>query len=112
MIFGREPAVWLGLIAAGLALLVPMGVVDFTSDEIALIMAAVTAVFGVITAYLTHDVMLGVLVGLVNAVAALFVGFGVNVNPDLTASIIGVVTVLVSFFQRTQTFPEQGFTPA
>ena len=104
-IFGREPAVWLGVIAAGLTLLVTLGVLDITSDQTALLMAAITAVFGVITAYLTSDTMLGVLIGAANAIIALAVGFGLNVSPELTASIIGVVTVLTGFFQRTQTSP-------
>lgn len=104
-LFGREPAVWVGVIEAGLTLLVVLGVLGFTSDQTALVMAAVVALFGVVTAYLTQDTMLGVLVGLVKAVIALFIGFGISVSPELTAALIGFVSVLVGLFQRTQTSP-------
>lgn len=106
-IFGREPAVWIGLIGGALTLLVSMGVLDFTNEQTALSMAAVSAVFGVITAYLTKDTMLGVLVGLTEAVIALAVGFGASLSPELTASIIAFVNVAVAFFQRTQTSPAE-----
>lgn len=104
-IFGREPAAWVGLIEGTLALLVAASVLDFTSDQTALVMAVVVSVFGVITAYLTKDTMLGVLVGLTKAVIALVVGFGMTLSPELTASIIGFVVVAIGFFQRTQTSP-------
>lgn len=104
-LFGREPAVWVGLIEGALALTVAAGLVNFTADQTALVMAAVVAVFGVVTAYLTSDTMLGVLVGLTKAVVALVVGFGLTLSPELTASIITFVVVAVGFFQRTQTTP-------
>jgi hypothetical protein len=104
-IFGREPAVWVGFIEAALALTVALGWVNFTADQTALVMAAIVAVFGVITAYLTKDTMLGVLVGLTKAAIALGIGFGLTLSPELTASIIAFVTVGVGFFQRTQTSP-------
>lgn len=104
-LFGREPAAWVGLIEASLALLVALSIVNITSEQTALIMAAVVAVFGVVTAYLTKDTMLGVLVGLTKAVIALAVGFGAHFSPELTASIIAFVVVIVGFFQRTQTSP-------
>lgn len=77
-------------------------------------MAIVVALFGVVTAYLTKDTMLGVLVGLTKAALAGFIGFGVQLSPELTASIIGFVVVLVGFFQRTQTSPADvpSFAPA
>ena len=104
-IFGREPAVWVGLIGGALTLLVSMGVLDFTNEQTGLAMAVVAAVFGVITAYLTKDTMLGVVVGFSKAAIALAVGFGASFSPELTAAIIAFVTVTMGFFQRTQTSP-------
>lgn len=104
-LFGREPAAWVGLIEAALVLTVALGWVSITSDQTALIMAVVVSAFGVLTAYLTQDTMLGVLVGLTKAVIALVIGFGLTLTPELTAAIIAFVTIAVSFFQRTQTSP-------
>lgn len=103
-IFGREPAIWVGLIEAALAFALALGL-DWSNEQVALVMAVVVTVFGVITAYATKDTMLGYVVGLTKAVIALFIGFGVDVSADLTASLIGVITVGIGFFQRTQTAP-------
>ena len=105
-LFGREPAAWVGLLEAALTLLVVLKVLHFTSDQTALVMAVVVALFGVLTAYLTKDTMLGFVIGLVKAVIALFIGFGISVSPELTAALIGFVSVFIGFFQRTQTSPD------
>lgn len=104
-LFGKEPAAWVGLIEASLALAVAIGWLAWTREQTALVMAVVVCVFGVVTAYLTKDTMLGVLVGLTKAVIALALGFGFTLSPEVTAAIIAFVTVAVSFFQRTQTSP-------
>lgn len=106
-LFGREPAAWVGLIEAALALTVAAGLINITNEQTALVMAAVVAVFGVITAYLTKDTMLGVLVGLTKAVIALAIGFGFSLSPETTATIIAFVVAFVGFFQRTQTAPAE-----
>jgi asparagine N-glycosylation enzyme membrane subunit Stt3 len=104
-VFGREPAVWVGLIEASLAMLVALSILNFTREQTAEIMAVVVAVFGVVTAYLTKDTMLGFIVGLTKAVIALVIGFGFSLSPEVTASLIAFVVVVVGFFQRTQTSP-------
>ena len=48
MIFKREPAVILGLVSALIAVAIGFGL-DITSEQVGLIMAAVSAVIGVIT---------------------------------------------------------------
>jgi hypothetical protein len=105
-IFGREPAVWVGFIEASLALLVALSLVNIDHEQTALIMAVVVSLFGVLLAYLTKDTMLGVLVGLTKAAIALAVGFGLTLSAEVTASIIGFVTIAIGFFQRTQTSPD------
>lgn len=104
-IFGREPAVWVGFIEAALALLVALSILKWDAEQTALVVAVVATVFGIVTAYLTKDTMLGVLVGFTKATIALAVGFGLTLSPELTASILAFVTIAVGFFQRTQTSP-------
>ncbi|MGH2595791.1 MAG: hypothetical protein ACRDH7_07485 [Actinomycetota bacterium] len=106
-LFGKEPAAWVGLIEATLALAVAVGWLTWTREQTALVLAVVVAVFGVVTAYLTKDTLLGVLVGLTKAVIALVIGFGLTLSPELTAALIAFVTIAVSFFQRTQTGPAE-----
>lgn len=104
-IWGREPAAFIGLISGVLSLLLSLNLFGLTNENVGLIMGVVTAVFGVVTAYVTRDTMLGVIVGLVNAIFALVAGYGFELSADTTAAAIGVVTVLVGFWQRTQTTP-------
>ena len=59
MIFGREPALVLGLIQAGLALAIGFGL-QLTGDQVALIMAFSSAVVAVIVRQnVTPNVKLG-----------------------------------------------------
>ena len=104
-IFGREPAAFIGLISGLLSLLLSLNLLGLTNESVGLLMAVVTAAFGVYTAWKTKDTMLGVIVGFVNATFAMVAGFGFELSPDTTAAAIAIVTVLVGFFQRTQTTP-------
>ena len=103
-IFGREPAAWVGLVEATLFLVVAIGL-DWSQEQLGVVMAAVTTAFGIYTAYVTRDTMLGVVVGFAKSVLILLVTFGIEIRPETMAAILGFVTVVVGFFQRTQTSP-------
>lgn len=104
-VFGREPAFWTGLVSAVLALLLSWQALDLTAETVGAIMAVVTAGFGFYTAWVTRDTLLGVGVGAVNAVAALVAAYGFNLTENQTAAVIGIVTIALGAFQRTQTSP-------
>lgn len=104
-IFGREPSALVGVIEAGLAMLLTLNVFSLDHEQVALIMAAVVAVLGLYTAYATSQTLLGAIVGAAKAVIALAVGFGFEFSADKTAALIALVTVLAGFFQRTQAAP-------
>lgn len=103
-IFGREPAAWVGLIEAVVALLV-ITVLHWTNEQTGLVMAVVVAAAGLYTAWVTHDTLLGVVIGFTKAVLALLIGFGVELSPELTGALIGLVTVVLGLFNRQQTYP-------
>ena len=103
-IFGREPTAWVELIEGVLAFLSTM-VFHLSGDQTGAIMAVVVLLFGGYTAWVTHDTMLGVIVGLIKAVAVLFLAFGVTLPADKVGALIALVTVVSSFWHRTQTFP-------
>jgi len=104
-ILGREPAAWSGLIQALLVLALSNHAFSLTPETVALIMAVVTAAFGVYTAWVTANTMLGVIVGLANAIFALVIGYGLDLSTEMTSAAIALITVTVGFFQRTQTTP-------
>lgn len=108
LIFGREPAVIVGAGEAFLALvltthLVPGGLLDH--EKVGLIMAVISAVLGVVTAYYTRDTLLGYGVGLIKAAGALAVGYGLHITADQTGALIAFVTITASLWHRTQTSP-------
>lgn len=106
MIFGREPAALVAALQAIVALLVTLNVLNWDANQVSLVMAGVAAVLGAVVAYLTKDTLLGYVITAINACAAVFVGFGLNLDADVTAGVVAVVTVLSGLYQRTQTSPD------
>lgn len=108
-IFGREPAAYIGLIEGVLALLLAWSytsnVLGLTNETVGLIMAVVTAAFGLITAFYTKDVQLAIVLGFVKAATALAVGYGLDLTVEQTAAIITFTTVAFGLFNRQQTSP-------
>jgi hypothetical protein len=104
-ILRREPAVITGVIEALAAVLLAFGLIDITRELLGLIMAVVSALLGLYTAYVTHDTILGATLALFNAALSLAVGLGLGLSTEQTGALIALAAVLVGFFQRTQTSP-------
>lgn len=100
-IFGREPALWLGLLAAALKLATAFGL-DLTADQQSVINAAAAAIIGVAVALLTRDGIPAAILGTAQALLALGLGFGLHVSGDQQAVIMSFVAVAISMFIRTQ----------
>jgi hypothetical protein len=101
-IFGREPAVILGLVAA-VVQLVSATAFPLTPDQQGVINAVAVALAGVITAFaVSTDAGFAAVAGLVKAVIALALAFGLDLSPDLQSAIMVVVTAIGAFFVRTQ----------
>ena len=63
------------------------------------------AVFGVISAWLTRDTMLGVVLGLVKALIAFIAIYGLTMTDQQTGAVIALVPLIIGIIQRTQTAP-------
>jgi len=103
-IFGREPAVIVGVIQAAIVLLGNQ-LFDWNQDQILAVSAIVIVLGDGFVAWATHDTLLGVGVGLVKALAACAAVFGHTIPADVVPQIIAFVTAVAGLFQRTQTFP-------
>lgn len=103
-IFGREPAAWVGLIEAALSILLAFSL-GVSQDTFGPILAVVVAAAGVYTAWATKDTMLGVIVGLAKAVLVLAAVYGLTLTDSQTGAVVALVTVVVGFWQRSQTSP-------
>lgn len=107
-IFGREPAAWVGLIEAIIAVLVFLPIasaLNITQEWAVLFMAVVSAGAGLYTAWATKDTLLGAITGFAKAVIGLVAFYGLDLSPEMQASLMSLVAVIVGFWQRTQTSP-------
>lgn len=101
----REPALYIGVISAALSLLVALQVGSLTSDQAALIVAAITALGGVATAIATRPVAPAAFTALVTAVADLLAGFHFSVSAGTVAAVNGLVLAVLTLITRHQVTP-------
>lgn len=106
MIFKREPAVWLGLARTVIALLIAFGIVELTTDQTALLLTLLSAGMGLAIALAVHPFQWAALTGLVQAIVAAVVGFGVDLTPEQQGVILACVSAVVILFDRSKSTPE------
>lgn len=104
-IFGREPALWLALVAVAVKLSTAFGL-DLTNDQQAVVNAAAAAVVGLVITLSVHDGIGAGVLGLVQAGLALAVGFGLHWTPDQQAVVLSLASALVAMWTRTQVTPK------
>lgn len=105
-LFKREPAAIVAFVEAAVALLLASGLLgDISAERIALIMAVVTALGGVLTALATDQPLLGGVIGLTKAVLALGAGYGLATTDAQAAALIALITAAFGLAQRSQASP-------
>lgn len=101
-IFGREPALILGLFAAFLQLL-SSTVLDLSVDQQGVLNAVAVAVVGFATAYsVARDKLAPAILGLVQSVLASSLAFGLDLAPEVQGSIMAFASAATAAFVRTQ----------
>jgi hypothetical protein len=109
LIFGREPAGWVGVIEAALAFLLMVGWLHFiglnTAQDTAIFMAAVDALLAVYVAYATHHTTTALIVGAAKALLSLATVYGFHLTPDHAAAAIGFLSVALAFYNKQVTTP-------
>jgi hypothetical protein len=103
-IFGREPAVWVGLIEAFLATALAFGF-GISQEAYGPIMALVVAIGGAVAAIGTKDTLLGALIAVMKTGFVVLAVYGFSISDQQSAALIGGMSVLFALFQRTQTSP-------
>lgn len=109
-IFGREPAVILGIVSAGLSLVVTFGI-GLTSTQAGAIVAVISAAFAAITAAMTRPIVPSAFTGLVAAVVALLAAWHYEVAPETVGSLNALVLALLVFITRGQVTPTSPVVP-
>lgn len=101
----REPALLAGVLTAVLSLLVSLHFRGLTSDQAALIVAAITAVGGSVIALFTRPIAPGLATAAIAAVAALFAGFGYHWDPAVVGGVGAVFAAVLAFIARNHVTP-------
>jgi hypothetical protein len=108
-IFGKDPAFWSGVVQAVLLLLLSFNQIAqelaLTDERVGLIVALLSAVFAVYTAYVTRDAMLAFVHGAAKAVIALLAAYNLELTVDQIAAILGIMTIIAGVVQRDRTAP-------
>lgn len=102
-IFGREPAAVVGVIEALLAMLLTFGLFDLDQNRVAVIVATVSALFGLLAAWATKDTLLAALVGFAKAALVLAAAYGLSLTDAQTAAVITTITIVGGFYLRAKT---------
>lgn len=111
-IFGREPTLILQAVSALLSIFVAVGMPGLTAEQAALVVAAISAVFGVVNALAVKPVAPAAFIGLVGAVAALVTGYGLEVSQELVGAISASVVTILALLTRVQVTPVRDPRPA
>lgn len=101
MIFRREPAMWLGLVAVIVKLATAFGL-NLTVDQQSVINAVAAALVGLAVAVMVHDGIGAAALGFLQAAIALAVGFGLHWAPGQQAVVMSFAAAVVAMFTRTQ----------
>lgn len=102
-ILGQEPAFFVGVVESILAIFLTFGVFNLTGDTVGVIVAAVAATLGLVTAYATKTTMYSALVGFAKAALVLAVTFGAPLNDAEIGSIIAAITLVAGAYLREKT---------
>ncbi|MEC4016120.1 hypothetical protein [Streptomyces sp. H27-D2] len=104
-IFGREPAIFLGVASAALSLIVTFNV-GLSSEQAGALVAVIGAVFAALTAAITRPIAPSAFTGLVTVVVALLAAFHFDVAPETVGSLNALVVAMLVFLTRGQVTPE------
>lgn len=101
-IFGKEPALIVGLVGAVLTTLAALGMPYISAGAAAAVTAFVSSVLMAVT---TKPAAPALFVGIVTAGAALLAQYGVHASEEVVASLSGTVLALFALLTRAQVSP-------
>jgi hypothetical protein len=103
-LFGREPALIIAVVSAGLSLLVSFNF-GLSGEQAGALVAVVSAVFAAAAAAVTRPIAPSAFTGLVAAAVALFAAYGFNVSAEMVGGLNAVVLSVLGLLTRGQVSP-------
>lgn len=101
LVLGREPAFWLGAVAAAIQL-VSAFFFHLTQDQQAVLNGVAAGVLGLIVAAIVDDGIVAAIVSLFQAALACALGFGLHWTPDQQSTFMAFITAVAAGFVRSQ----------
>ncbi|HLY14273.1 MAG TPA: hypothetical protein VKR24_07960 [Candidatus Limnocylindrales bacterium] len=105
-IFGREPTLWIAVIAQLILVAGTFGFHWLTGQEAALWVVAINAVAGAVTAYAVRPVSPVAFTYLVGSILALAGAYGLNLPVETVAAINAAVVPILALLTRGQVAPQ------
>jgi hypothetical protein len=105
-IFGREPTLWLAVISSLIVLAGTFGLHLLSGQQAGLLVAAINAIAGAITAYAVRPISPAAFTYAIGAIVALAASYGLNVTAEQGAMLNGVVIPVLALLTRGQVSPE------
>lgn len=102
-IFGQEPAFYVGVVEAALALFLTFGFFALDQKEVGVIVALVSSILAFVTAYATKTTAFSALVGLAKAAFVVAVTFGAPLTDAQTGAAIAFITIVAGAYLRDRT---------
>ncbi|WP_412079054.1 hypothetical protein ACLF6K_37555 [Streptomyces xanthophaeus] len=103
-IFGREPALVIAAVSAGLSLLVTFNV-GLSGEQAGALVAVISGALAAVTAAMTRPIAPSAFTGLVAASVALLAAYGFNVSPETVGALNAVVLAVLGLLTRGQVSP-------
>lgn len=104
-ILGREPAFFVSVLEAILALLLTFQIDGLTQENVGVIVATATAAAGLLVAWATHTTLFSALVGFAKAALVLAVTFGVHLTDAQTGALMALIVLVAGAYLRDRTTP-------
>lgn len=109
-VLGREPTLWLNLVAALIAATGAF-VIHLGPEQEGVLNAIAFAVMGVIIAAMTHDGLSAAVLGFFKTLVALAAAFGLHLDAAHQTILLTLVAAVTSMFIRTQVTAPVGPPP-
>lgn len=103
--FGREPALWINVIAAVLSMLVTFQMSWLSDSQATLIVAALTAAAGLITAIKTRPWSVSLFTGFISSAAVLLAGYGLDIGQERVGYVQLIAATILTLIARGQISP-------
>jgi nicotinamide riboside transporter PnuC len=100
-ILGREPALWAALLNGAVYFLGAF-LLHLSAGQEAVLIAAISVLLGLYVAFVTHDGVSAGILGVVKALLAVALGFGLKLGPDQQAVLLTFAATITAMFVRTQ----------